>query len=82
MLCPMKLDSIGRSLSKLLSCLQQMMLPKMEVSRKGKKPEELDGVPECGSQKRVVPEHQKKSDGWLTEVLNRMSGVVPEWKKM
>ena len=54
----------------------QTTLPKMEVSRKGKKPEELDGVPECGSWKRVVPEHQKKSDGWLTEVFNRMSGVV------
>ncbi len=59
----------------------QMMLPKTEVSGKGKKPEELDGVPECGSWKRVVPEHQKKLDGWLTEVFNRMSGVVPEWKK-
>ena len=50
-----------------------MMLPKTEVSGKGKKPEELDGVPECGSWKRVVPEHQKKLDGWLTEVFNRMS---------
>ncbi len=46
----------------------QTTLPKTEVSGKGKKPEELDGVPGCGSQKRVVPEHQKKSDGWLTEV--------------
>ena len=57
-------------------CCQKWRFPEKE-----KKPEELDGVPECGSQKRVVPEHQKKLDGWLTEVFNRMSGVVPEWKK-
>ena len=41
-------------------------LPKMEVSGKGKKPEELDGVPGCGSRKGVVPEHQKKV-GWLAD---------------
>ena len=59
-----------------------MMLPKTEVSRKGKKPEELDGVPGCGSQKRVVPEHQKKVRWVADRSFNRMSGVVPEWKKM
>ena len=45
-----------------------MMLPRMDVARKGKKPELLDGVPGCGSRKEVVPEHKKRSDGWLTEV--------------
>ncbi len=29
-------------------------------SGKGKKPEELDGVPECGSTGRVVPRAQEK----------------------